>query len=144
MEIKSRFDHFNINVLDLDRSIAFYGKALGLKEHHRKEAADGSFILVYLTDNETGFLLELTWLHDRKEGDYRYVTPTFSPLLVLQLRGSGHRRRKLGDVQDVEGERRFTYEINEQRKLLPRQDAGSRFRYQADSIRYLCRYVVRR
>ena len=52
MEIKSRFDHFNINVLDLDRSIAFYGKALGLKEHHRKEATDGSFTLVYLTDNE--------------------------------------------------------------------------------------------
>ena len=49
MEIKSRFDHFNINVLDLDRSIAFYGKALGLKEHHRKEATDGSFTLVYLT-----------------------------------------------------------------------------------------------
>lgn len=64
MEIKSRFDHFNINVTDLERSIAFYGKALGLKEHHRKEASDGSFILVYLTDNETGFLLELTWLKD--------------------------------------------------------------------------------
>ena len=28
MEIKSRFDHFNINVLDLDRSIAFYEKRL--------------------------------------------------------------------------------------------------------------------
>ena len=54
MEIKSRFDHFNINVTDLERSIAFYEKALGLKEHHRKEAADGSFILVYLTDNTTG------------------------------------------------------------------------------------------
>ena len=26
MEIKSRFDHFNINVTDLERSIAFYGK----------------------------------------------------------------------------------------------------------------------
>ena len=51
----------------MDRSIAFYGKALGLKEHHRKEATDGSFTLVYLTDNETGFLLELTWLRDRKE-----------------------------------------------------------------------------
>ena len=71
MEIKSRFDHFNINVLDLDRSIAFYGKALGLKEHHRKEATDGSFTLVYLTDNETGFLLELTWLRDRKEASIR-------------------------------------------------------------------------
>lgn len=67
MEIKSRFDHFNINVLDLERSIAFYGKALGLKEHHRKEAADGSFILVYLTDGVSPFLLELTWLRDRKE-----------------------------------------------------------------------------
>ena len=67
MEIKSRFDHFNINVLDLERSIAFYGKALGLKEHHRKEAADGSFILVYLTDGVSPFLLELTWLRDNKE-----------------------------------------------------------------------------
>lgn len=67
MEIKSRFDHFNINVLDLERSIAFYGKALGLKEHHRKEAADGSFILVYLTDGVCPFLLELTWLRDHKE-----------------------------------------------------------------------------
>ena len=57
MEIKSKFDHFNINVTNLERSIAFYEKALGLKEHHRKEASDGSFTLVYLTDNETGFLL---------------------------------------------------------------------------------------
>lgn len=67
MEIKARFDHCNINVLDLERSIAFYQKALGLREHHRKEAADGSFILSYLTDDTTGFLLELTWLRDRKE-----------------------------------------------------------------------------
>lgn len=89
MEIKSRFDHFNINVTDLERSIAFYEKALGLKVHHRKEASDGSFILVYLTDNATGFFLELTWLKDhtgpyelgeneshlcfRVEGDYDAV-----------------------------------------------------------------------
>lgn len=67
MEIKSRFDHFNINVLDLEKSIAFYSEALGLKEHRRKEAGDGSFILVYLSDNQTGFLLELTWLRDHKD-----------------------------------------------------------------------------
>ena len=67
MEIKARFDHFNINVLDLQRSIAFYEKALGLKEHHRKEASDGSFILVYLADDHENFLLELTWLRDRQE-----------------------------------------------------------------------------
>ena len=67
MEIKARFDHFNINVLDLQRSIAFYEKALDLKEHHRKEASDGSFILVYLADDQENFLLELTWLRDRQE-----------------------------------------------------------------------------
>lgn len=67
MEIKARFDHFNINVLDLQRSFAFYEKALGLKEHHRKEASDGSFTLVYMADDQENFLLELTWLRDRKE-----------------------------------------------------------------------------
>lgn len=67
MEIKSRFDHYNFNVLDLERSIAFYEKALGLKEVKRKTAEDGSFILVYLGDGETPFSLELTWLRDRKE-----------------------------------------------------------------------------
>ena len=64
MEIKIRFDHFNINVTDLGRSLQFYDKALGLKETGRKEAGDGSFILVYLGDGETGFRLELTWLRD--------------------------------------------------------------------------------
>lgn len=64
MEIKSRFDHFNINVTNLERSIAFYQKALGLKEIRRKNAADGSFTLVYLGDGQTSFMLELTWLRD--------------------------------------------------------------------------------
>ncbi len=35
MEIKGRFDHFNINVTDLDRSLAFYREALGLHEIKR-------------------------------------------------------------------------------------------------------------
>ena len=54
MEIKARFDHFNINVTDLERSLAFYDRALGLKEISRKQADDGSFILAYLGDGETG------------------------------------------------------------------------------------------
>lgn len=64
MEIKSRFDHFNINVTDLTRSLDFYDKALGLREIKRKQADDGSFTLVYLGDEHTGFRLELTWLRD--------------------------------------------------------------------------------
>ncbi|MDD4084566.1 MAG: lactoylglutathione lyase [Acholeplasmataceae bacterium] len=57
--------HNNINVLDLEKSLKFYEEALGLKESRRKEAADGSFILVYLGDGQSGHLLELTWLRDR-------------------------------------------------------------------------------
>jgi lactoylglutathione lyase len=67
MQIKGRFDHYNFNVKDLDKSMAFYQKALCLKEKRRKEAEDGSFILVFLGDEYTDFLLELTWLRDWKE-----------------------------------------------------------------------------
>ena len=70
MEIKSRFDHFNINVTDLARSMKFYDRALGLKEISRKEAADGSFILVNLGDGVSPFHLELTWLRDHAATPY--------------------------------------------------------------------------
>ena len=60
-----QFNHFNFNVLDLDRSLAFYRQALGLTPVREKEAEDGSFKLVYLGDGETGFSLELTWLRER-------------------------------------------------------------------------------
>lgn len=63
--MKFTFNHYNINVLDLDRSLTFYKEALGLTEVRRKEAADGSFILVYLSDDSKTFFLELTWLKDR-------------------------------------------------------------------------------
>ena len=58
------FCHYNYNVLNLEKSMAFYEAALGLKEVGRKEAEDGSFIIVYLGDGKTGFNLELTWLRD--------------------------------------------------------------------------------
>ena len=67
MQIKSRFDHLNINVTDLEKSLTFYQKALGLKEKRRKNAGDGSFTLVFLGDESSNFSLELTWLRDRKE-----------------------------------------------------------------------------
>lgn len=62
-----RFAHNNINVLDLDKSLAFYKQALGLAEVRRKEAEDGSFILVYLGDGQSSHQLELTWLRDRDQ-----------------------------------------------------------------------------
>ena len=58
------FEHNNINVRDLGKSLEFYEKALGLKESRRIVPEDGSFIIVYLSDGRSGHLLELTWLRD--------------------------------------------------------------------------------
>lgn len=58
------FAHYNYNVLNLEKSLAFYKDALGLEEVRRMEAEDGSFIIVYLGDGKTNFNLELTWLQD--------------------------------------------------------------------------------
>lgn len=60
-----RFTHNNLNVYDLEKSLAFYSEALGLKEIRRKEAQDGSFIIVFLSDGSSAHMLELTWLRDR-------------------------------------------------------------------------------
>lgn len=65
--MKFTMAHTNFNVLDLEKSIAFYKAALGLEEIRRKEADDGSFILVFMGDGETEHQIELTWLRDRKE-----------------------------------------------------------------------------
>lgn len=59
--------HENYNVRDLHASIAFYQEALGLHEVRRKEAEDGSFIIVYLAAENGGFELELTWLRDHPQ-----------------------------------------------------------------------------
>ena len=65
--IMIEFVHFNFNVLDLEKSIAFYKEAFGLEIVREKNAADGSYKLVYLGDGRTAFQLELTWIRDQKE-----------------------------------------------------------------------------
>lgn len=59
------FKHTNFNVLDLQKSMAFYKEALGLTEVRRIE--NPAFTIVYLGDGVSDFCLELTWLRDRKE-----------------------------------------------------------------------------
>lgn len=59
-----RFLHNNINVTDLENSMAFYETTLGLKEVRRINSDDGSFTIVYMGDGESRHQLELTWLRD--------------------------------------------------------------------------------
>lgn len=65
--MKFKMIHENYNVQDLERSMKFYEEALGLLETRRIESEDGSFIIVYLGNEESSFELELTWLRDHKE-----------------------------------------------------------------------------
>jgi len=62
-----KFNHYNFNVLHLEKSLAFYKEALGLVPVKEKRDPDGAFILVYLGDGSGGFTLELTWLDGREE-----------------------------------------------------------------------------
>ena len=59
--------HENYNVTDLERSLEFYSQALGLREKRRKAAPDGSFIIVYVGNENSDFELELTWLRDHPQ-----------------------------------------------------------------------------
>ena len=63
--MKFQMYHENYNVTDLDRSLAFYEKALGLREKRRING-DG-FIIVYVGNAESSFELELTWLEEHPQ-----------------------------------------------------------------------------
>jgi lactoylglutathione lyase len=66
-QMKFHIAHANLNVLNMDRSLAFYKKALGMKVVHTHVAEDQSFRLIFLSDAEGHFFIELTELRDRKE-----------------------------------------------------------------------------
>ena len=67
--MKFRMVHNNINVFDLEKSMEFYSKAFGLSEVKRIAPEDGSFIIVYLGNENASHNLELTWV---KEMDRPY------------------------------------------------------------------------
>ncbi|WP_343209320.1 VOC family protein [Anaerolentibacter hominis] len=62
--MKFTFAHNNYNVRNLETSIEFYEKALGLKEQRRVAPESGEFQIVFMGDGESKHLLELTWLRD--------------------------------------------------------------------------------
>ena len=62
-----KFLHAMIRVLDLDKSLKFFIDDLGLKEVRRKEVPKGKFTLVFLTTEEGGPEIELTYNWDEKD-----------------------------------------------------------------------------
>lgn len=91
--MKFRFDHNNLNVRNLEKSLEFYRQALGLVETRKYEPADKSFKLVFLGDGKTGHKLELTWLRDRVE-KYNLGDNEFHLALVVDDYDAAYRRHK--------------------------------------------------
>jgi len=63
----SRFLHTMIRVKDLDKSVAFYTKLLGMKELRRNEVPAGKYTLAFVgyEDEASGAVIELTYNWDQ-------------------------------------------------------------------------------
>ncbi|MBJ3761289.1 VOC family protein [Maribius pontilimi] len=100
--------HSMIRVLDEDKSVAFYDTAFGLKVADRLDFDD--FTLVYLSNDETGFELELTINKDQSQP-------------YDKGNGYGHLAVSVDDL-DAEHER-FKAEGLEPRKLVEFAPGGT-------------------
>ena len=65
--MKFKLDHTNVNVLNMERSLAFYKEALGMEDVGTVEAADQSFCIKFLSDADGQYKIELTELRARKD-----------------------------------------------------------------------------
>lgn len=64
MEVKAHFDHFNINVTNIEKSLDFYHKTLGFEKLSEIRHPSGDFIITYIGKKDEPFRLELTWLKE--------------------------------------------------------------------------------
>lgn len=67
MKMKFEMYHTCITVLDLEKSMDFYRRALGLEEIRRIEGEDGSWKIVFMGTEGGACQLEITWYAERKE-----------------------------------------------------------------------------
>ncbi len=110
--MKFQFNHNNINVRDLDRSLAFYRDALGLTEDRRKEAEDGSFIIVFLSDGVSAHRLELTWLRDW-DRDYNLGDNEFHLAMQVDDMDAAHKKHQEMGCICFENEKMGIYFISD-------------------------------
>ena len=98
--MRAKVIHRNTHVYDLDATIAFYDKAFGLKERRRKGPEDGSWLIVFLGNDESDFELELTWnkgfegTYDNGNGDTHIavrVDPPWDSISSLTPTAAGWR-----------------------------------------------------
>ena len=98
----SKVIHTMIRVLDLDRSMRFYGDVLAMREAHRLDFPD--FALVYLRNADNDFEIELTLNKGRDEA---YTHGTGYGHIAVVVADAGKERERVaalgyqpGDVKE--------------------------------------------
>ncbi len=59
--MKCKMLHTCLRVMDLEKSLKFYTEALGLVETGRKDFPENEFTIVYLSDEDENYEIELTY-----------------------------------------------------------------------------------
>lgn len=102
---KYNFIHSCIRVMDLEKSLEFYKGAFNFKETKRKDFPEDEFTLVYLTDAEENFELELTYNYDQEEpytigNGYSHIAVSVDD---LEASHSEHRKKgyEVGELRSL-------------------------------------------
>lgn len=102
--------HTMVRVRDLDRSVAFYTKLLGMKELRRREVPDGKYTLAFVgyDDNKSGQAeIELTYNWDQEKdyevgtgfGHFAVSAPDVAKACEAVRAGGGKVTREAGPVK---------------------------------------------
>ncbi len=113
--MESKAIHRCLHVLDLDESLAFYERALGMTEIRRMGPDDGSWANVFIGNDVCGFQMELTWNRGRTEpydnggrdSHIAFTVPDFDAAHALheQMGCICHENEKMGlyFIEDPDG-----------------------------------------
>ncbi len=111
--IPARILYTMVRVSDLDRSIAFYRDALGMREVRRETFTEGRFTLVFMGygDDPSGVTIELTYNWD--ETSYQHGTGYgYTALEVADIHAACKRLAKMG-VKIVRTPGPMTFAVDE-------------------------------
>ena len=112
-----KLEHACIRVMDLGKSIEFYTEVLGLEEVRRKDFPEWKFTLVYLSDADRNFEIELTYNYDPEKPYELGNGFSHFALTVADLEGSHAAHKETGhrvtDLKGLPGEKPMYYFITD-------------------------------
>jgi len=102
--MKYKLEHACIRVMNLEKSLNFYKGALGLKEARRKDFPEWEFTLVYLTDEDKNFEIELTYNYSpEKPYELGNGFSHFAVVVEDLEKSHGEHKKSAYEVTDLKG-----------------------------------------